>query len=92
MKTPSLPGGDKASDSIPLSVVNAHEKGASLMADGGLSVPLAYKTDTLGVLVLWNEPSSGSSTAAQDEAQQQEEQHDERKMPMRSVGKWSAWH
>ena len=29
------------------------------------------------MFLCWNEPASGSSTAAQDEAQQQEEQHDE---------------
>ena len=58
--SPSLTGGQGATSLLPEYpfLPATREDGVSagaLLADGGLSVPLAYKADTLGVLAIWRD-------------------------------------
>ena len=59
---PSLPGELPASLLLPsYPFMPTGESPATPMTDGGLSVPLAYKSDTYGVLAIWRRDGDASS-------------------------------
>lgn len=62
-QSPSLPGRTDASLLLPGYPFLPTELTASTMSDGGLSVPLAYKANMLGVLAIWREGRSGDGDA-----------------------------